>query len=88
MSTAPDDTRAALRAWILTVADGLDDTTLADDSPLFEIGYIKSLHVPELLLLLEELRGGDPIDVRTLQPGDFRDLDTLVHRFLTPEAKP
>ena len=37
-------------------------------------------------ILLEELRDGQPIDVRRLQPGDFRDIDTLVDRFLTPEA--
>ena len=70
----------------LLVAHGLDGATFTDETALFEDGYVKSLHVPELLLLLEELRDGQPIDVRRLQPGDFRDIDTLVDRFLTPEA--
>jgi hypothetical protein len=41
------------------------------------------VNLPELLLLLEQLRGA-PIDVEDLDPGDFRDIDTLVRRFADP----
>jgi hypothetical protein len=74
--------RTALRAWVRakTGADGLTDLT-----PLFEGRRLRSVHVPELLLLLERLRGA-PIDVEGLRPGDFRDIDTLVRRFASPGA--
>src|ERR1700727_2756669 len=57
-----------------------DDGALTDSTPLFEERRLRSLHLPELLLLLERLRG-EPIDVDDLRPGDFRDIDTLVSRF-------
>jgi len=45
------------------------------------------VHLPELLLLLERLRG-EPIDVEDLRPGDFRDIDTLVLRFGPAQGSP
>src|ERR1700722_8530144 len=57
-----------------------DDGALTDSTPLFEERRLRSLHLPELLLLLERLRG-EPIDVGEPRPGDFRDIDTLVSRF-------
>jgi hypothetical protein len=70
--------RDAVRAWVRTKArdpEGIEDTT-----PLFEERHLMSLHVPELLLLLERLRGA-PIDPTGLRPGDFHDIDTIVGRF-------
>ena len=72
--------RAALREWVLRKASGLDAGLLTDRTALFEQRYLRSVHVPELLLLLEGLRG-KPIDVDELEPGHFRDIDTLVKRF-------
>jgi hypothetical protein len=72
--------RETLRSWIRTRARDLEGTALTDTTPLFEDRHLRSLHLPELLLLLERMRG-EPIDVETLQPGDFRDIDTLVRRF-------
>ena len=72
--------REALRSWVLSKARNFDGSTLTDSTPLFEERQLTSLHVPELLLFLERLRGG-PIDVDDLRPGDFRDIDTLVLRF-------
>jgi len=87
--------RETLRSWVLSKAkNGADGTAdhgapdhgapnhgeLTDSSPLFEERRLRSLHLPELLLLLERLRG-EPIDVDDLRPGDFRDIDTLVRRF-------
>jgi hypothetical protein len=53
---------------------------LNDQTPLLANGWLRSVHLPELLLLLERLRG-TPVDVEELRPGDFRDIDTLVSRF-------
>lgn len=72
--------RQALREWILGKAKDLDPAALTDTTPLFELRYLRSLHVPELLLLLERLRG-EPIDVQDLGAGDFRDIDTLLAKF-------
>lgn len=77
--------RETLRSWVLSKAknlDGsaLDDRALTDTTSLFEERRLRSLHLPELLLLLERLRG-EPIDVEDLRAGDFRDIDTLVSRF-------
>ncbi|GAB7142829.1 hypothetical protein [Mycobacterium riyadhense] len=72
--------REALRRWVLAKATGLEPVELTDQTPLFEERHVRSVHLPELLLLLERLRGA-PIDVEDLRPGDFRDIDTLLRRF-------
>jgi hypothetical protein len=77
--------RKALRAWVLSKAKDLDESSLSDTTPLFEERRLRSLHLPELLLLLERLRG-QMIDVDDLRPGDFRDIDTLVTRFCGTEV--
>jgi hypothetical protein len=71
--------RAELRAWARAKAKGRDVT---DRTPLFEQRVLRSVHVPELLLLLERLRGA-PIDVERLWPGDFYSVDIMVERFGT-----
>jgi len=72
--------RQTLREWVLGKAEDLDPTALTGTTPLFEERHLRSLHVPELLLLLERLRG-EPVDVDELRAWDFRDIDTLVARF-------
>lgn len=72
--------REALRSWVRGKVPDLDAGGLTDDTALFEQRLLRSVNVPELLLLLEGLRG-KAIDVDELQPGDFRDIDTLVKRF-------
>lgn len=74
------EVRQALREWILSKAKDLDPAALTDTTPILERRYLRSVHVPELLLLLERLRG-EPIDVEDLRAGDFRDIDTLMARF-------
>jgi hypothetical protein len=71
----------ALREWVASKARDLPPTGLTDDLPLLEGRYLTSLHVPELILLLERLRG-QAIDVEQLRPGDFRDIATIAARFL------
>jgi hypothetical protein len=73
-----------LRTWIAGKAKGLPPEGLADDLPLLEGRHLTSLHIPELILLLERLRGR-AIDVQGLRAGDFRDVSTIAARFLTPE---
>jgi hypothetical protein len=73
--------RSELRSFVLAKARGpLEAAALTDQTPLLADGWLRSVHLPELLLLLERLRGA-PIQVEDLQPGDFRDIETLVARF-------
>lgn len=74
-----------LRAWVAGKARDLPPQGLTDDLPLLEGRHLTSLHIPELLLLLERLRGRE-IDVERLQAGDFRDLRTITARFLAADA--
>lgn len=70
-----------LRSFVLDKAKApLRPEDLTDQTPLLTDGWLRSVHLPELLLLIERLRGA-PIDVEDLKPGDFRDIDTLVTRF-------
>jgi hypothetical protein len=70
--------RAELRTWII----GKAGVQVTDQTKIFTERVLRSVHVPELLLLMERLRG-TPIDVEQLRPADFRDIDTLVARFGT-----
>lgn len=79
--------RADLRSWVLTKAGDRDVAAITDQTPLFEERYLRSVHLPELLLLLERL-SGTPIDVEDINPGDFRDIDSMVLRFCKAGATP
>ena len=76
--------RAELRNWVLRNARELTEDRLTETTPLLEGRIITSLHIPELLLLLERLRC-EPIDLSALQPGDLKDLATIYARFLSDQ---
>jgi hypothetical protein len=69
--------RAALRSFVQRQAR---DVAITDDTPLFAQRLLRSVHLPELILLLERLRSA-PIDVERLQPRDFESIDVIVERF-------
>ena len=71
--------RAAVRTFVERRAAGLP---VSDQTPLFKLRVLRSIHLPELILLLERLRGA-PIDVERLAHGDFDSIDTIVERFGT-----
>ena len=77
------ESREALRTWVASKAKPGEARQIDDATPLFADRYLTSLHVPELLLLIERLRG-EPVDATVLGPGDFRDIDTIVRRFCAP----
>jgi hypothetical protein len=76
--------REAVRTWVRGRTKSPEDE-ITDRTALFEQRHLRSVHLPELLLLLERLRGA-PIDVDGLGAGDFRDIDTIVSRFAQPRA--
>ncbi|AXG79861.1 hypothetical protein [Streptomyces paludis] len=75
-----------LRAWVTSRAADLPPGGLTDDLPLLSGRHLTSLHIPELILLLERLRRR-VIDVESLGAGDFRDVATIAARFLDTETE-
>jgi hypothetical protein len=43
------------------------------------------MHVPDLILLIERL-SGRLVDVTALEPGDLRDIDTIMRRLVGPAS--
>ncbi|MEV5510655.1 acetyl xylan esterase [Streptomyces orinoci] len=72
--------RDQLRSWIRSKSGEGETAALTDGTALFEERYLRSVHLPELLLLLERLCG-EPIDVEELSPRDFRSIDAMVRRY-------
>lgn len=77
------EAKDAIRSWAIRRAKSSEPDQIDETTPLFADRHLTSVHVPELLLLLERLRG-EPIDPEGLGPGDFRDIDTIVRRFCAP----
>lgn len=58
---------------------------ILNDTPIIERRIITSLQVMDLILELEQLRGR-PVDVESLKPGVFRDIDAMYAAFLKEGA--
>ena len=78
------DTRDALRQWIAGVSDKATVESLADDTPLFRNGILKSIQISDLILYIEEL-AGRAVDVEQIKAGVFRDIDTIHRSFFSHE---
>ena len=72
--------RDALRQWIVDVSGKASVEDLADDSPLFRNGILKSVQISDLILYIEEL-AERAVDVEQIKPGVFRDIDTIYRNF-------
>ncbi len=77
--------RHALRAWIRRYATVEVPKTFDDSTPLITTRYLTSLQISDLLLYVEELRG-ERLEVASLRPGVFRDIDTIYATFLAGKA--
>jgi acyl carrier protein len=74
------DVRTALRRWIAETSGKIAHEDLADDTPLFRDGILKSVQVTDLILYIEEL-GETAVNVEKIMPGVFRDIDTICRNF-------
>jgi acyl carrier protein len=79
----PEAARAAVRWCLAAVKPQFDLSALEDDTPLLESRFITSFDLLELILYLEQARGA-PITRDLLQPGSFRDVNTIARLFLGP----
>ncbi len=75
------EVRLALRDWVRTHATVEVPETFDDHTSLIPTRYLTSLQIADLLLYVEELRGKS-LDVASLRPGVFRDIDTVYATFL------
>jgi hypothetical protein len=80
-----EQARAELRAWIVATSGKIRPEELRDDTPLLEQRIISSLHVAELILFVESLRGG-PVDLSLLNGKALRDVDSVCKTFLSDLA--
>ena len=76
------DIRERLRAWIVNRAKDKPER-LPDDLPLLEKGVLTSLDVVELIVFIEQLRGGVEVPAESLEPAAFRDIDSMYRAFFT-----
>jgi hypothetical protein len=72
-----DQIRAELRAF---AQRHTDEVTVTDDTSLFTLGILRSVHLLELIILFERLSGA-PVDVEQLRMGDFDSIDAIMARF-------
>jgi hypothetical protein len=77
------DLRSELRSWVLARsgnAERAKHAALTDQTPLFGERWLRSIHLPDLILMIERMTG-QPVDVENLAPGNFKDIETLAGRF-------
>lgn len=72
--------RERLRTWIFE-RSGEHAADLRDDTPILERGILTSLDVVELVVLIEEMRGGREVSVETLEPAAIRDVNAIYRSF-------
>lgn len=75
--------RQQLRTWIINRAKDKPDG-FRDDIPILESGILSSLDIVELILFIENLRGGVEVSVEDLDGGAFRDVDAIYRSFFVP----
>lgn len=72
--------RQALRDWIVNRSEEMAPQGLNDQTLILEQRLISSLQVMDLMLFIEEL-SGEPIDVESLRPGVFQNIDAIYQHF-------
>ncbi|HEY9869235.1 MAG TPA: hypothetical protein V6D08_08725 [Candidatus Obscuribacterales bacterium] len=72
--------RLALRQWVLKNSNKISAEDLGDDTAIIEQRIITSLQIMDLILFIETLTNC-PIEVDSLKPGTFRNLNTIYKGF-------
>lgn len=85
MVKTENEIRQTVREWIVTKG-GIRTEELRDDTPIIERRIIKSVHIMDLILFLEKLRG-EPIDVERLKVGVFRNVDAIYRNFFADGSR-
>jgi acyl carrier protein len=80
-----DSIRQQLRTWIVNRAKDKPGR-FGDDTPILESGILTSLDVVELIVFIEQLRGGQEVEVDSLDPESIRDVNAIYSRFFVAAA--
>ncbi len=75
---------ARLHEWIVASCGRILAQDLAEDTPLFASGILKSIHVVELICVVEELLD-QPLDLGLVEVGSFGSITSISQTFF-PEA--
>lgn len=75
-----DEVRGKIRKWIVGRAKG-DVSKFDDNTPILETGALSSLDVVELVIFLEQLRGGEEIPPEQLNAESIYSVAVIYSRF-------
>jgi len=76
--------KQALRDWVVQTSRKIDSAQLTDDTPIIEQRIITSLQVMDLILFIEKL-GKKSVDVESLKPGVFRNINSIYSNFFAEQ---
>lgn len=74
------EVRQALRDWVIKTSKKIALDELDDNTPIVEQRIISSLQIMDLILFIEKL-SKKSIDVESLKPGVFKNIDSIYHNF-------
>lgn len=77
-------TKQALREWLARTSGRVAAADIEDETPLVSQGILKSVHVLELILWIEE-RLERSIDPERIRPGSFGCIDAIYGSFFGEE---
>ena len=72
--------KESLKQWIADKNGKVQACDLRGDTPVIEQRIISSLQIMDLILYLEKLRGVS-IEVESLKPGVFKNIDAIYENF-------
>lgn len=79
MSTE-QEIKQTLKQWVLRKSKKISEADLTDQTMLLESRIITSLHVMELILEIERIKG-TKFNIKNLKPGVFNSIDNIYVAF-------
>ncbi|MFL5815616.1 MAG: hypothetical protein ACJ763_18745 [Bdellovibrionia bacterium] len=72
--------KTEIREWVLKTNKKITAAELTDDMHLIEKRIISSLHIMELILLIEKIKASR-FDLKAIKPGAFNSIDSIYKSF-------
>jgi len=76
--------RQALREWLVAKNGRVQASDIGDATGLVSGGILKSIHVLDLILWIEE-RLGQQVEVQRIRTGSFASVDAIYRSFFSEE---
>lgn len=77
--------KETLRQWVLKKSKKVTPEELTFGTPLLETRILSSLHVMELILEIERIKGAK-FNIKNLKPGVFNSIDSIYSSFFGATA--